>query len=146
MDKNTYLINLSSSARTDFGKRKFVEQSEVQRVFSTVWGLENQVNNGGFTQYFGSDDGEATNFAPTALRRIGAARCAAIVEQAIRAASAKPLPDSQQERRALIQSLSSAALKELEDLTQKFFKYPDNLTDLLFEYVSKHPEAFGPAQ
>jgi hypothetical protein len=28
-------------------------------------------------------------------------------------------------------------------LDNEFFAYPHNLTDLLFAYVSKHPEEFG---
>jgi len=31
----------------------------------------------------------------------------------------------------------------LETLDSEFFEYPHNLTDLLFAYVSKHPEEFG---
>jgi hypothetical protein len=34
-------------------------------------------------------------------------------------------------------------LAMLEPLDQEFFSYPHNLTDLLFAYVSEHPEEFG---
>jgi hypothetical protein len=49
--------------------------------------------------------------------------------------------------RKLYQSLaadfSDEILEKLEPLDQEFFAYPHNLTDLLFAYVSEHPEEFG---
>jgi hypothetical protein len=32
---------------------------------------------------------------------------------------------------------------DLSSLDEEFIAYPDNLTDLLFEYVASHPDAFG---
>ena len=52
MDKNHYLIELSEGERTDFGRVDFEEQPEPQKVFSAIWELESEVNNGGFDQYF----------------------------------------------------------------------------------------------
>jgi hypothetical protein len=40
MDKNAFLIGLSESDRTDFGRTDFGEHSEEQRVFSAIWELE----------------------------------------------------------------------------------------------------------
>jgi hypothetical protein len=51
-------------------------------VFSCIWGLEGQVNNGGFLQYYANTDGEAAYEAVTALQQIGARRAAEIVRQA----------------------------------------------------------------
>ena len=54
MDKNHYLIELSESPRTDYGKRDFAAQRREQQVFSAIWELESLVNNGGFQGYFGN--------------------------------------------------------------------------------------------
>ena len=144
MDKNRFLIQLSESKTTAFGKVDFLAQPEEQKVFSAIWALESQLNNGGFSQYFASWDGETANFAPSALRQIGAKACAAIVERALVAVSSDPLPQSQDERSALVDSLDSSVLEGLEELDSEFFAYPDNLTNLLFEFVRTHPNAFGP--
>ena len=143
MNKNNYLIELAESTRTDFGRVTFSRQSETQKVFSAIWALENEVNNGGFLQYFSNSSGETASFAPTALHHIGAGHCAAIVGQAIRIASVEPLPDSRDERHLVLRSLGEAARAKLQDLDKQFFAYPDNLTELLFGYVSAHPEVFG---
>src|SRR5271170_7166472 len=143
MNKNNYLINLAESTRTDFGREDFSKQVEAQKVFSAIWALESEVNNGGFLQYFSNSSGETANFAPTALRHIGAIRCASIVEQAIAAISSKPLPDSHDARQRILNSVGEAACAKLEELDKQFFAYPDNLTNLLFDYVCAHSEVFG---
>src|SRR5438552_3595981 len=129
MDKNSFLIGLSESERTDFGRVDFSDQPVPQRVFSAIWALESQVNNGGFVQYFGSWDGETANFAPTAHRTIGADTCAGIVERALRAVSAGPLSESKDDRERLLESVGEAARTRLEELDSEFFSYPDDLTE-----------------
>jgi len=142
MDRNRYLIDLSESKRTDFGRVDFAKQSEVQKVFSAVWEIESQVNNGGFDQYFRNSDSEVICFAPTALITIGATACAKIVESAIRLIS--PLPATQEGRCDALDSLSQTQQEMLESADTEFFEYPDDLTTLLFAYVARHTEAFGP--
>ena len=144
MDKTTYLIELSGSPRTAFGKTDFLTQQEEQKVFSAIWSLESQVNNGGFKQYFESWDGETANFAPTALRAIGAHACANIVSRALKIASAAPLPHDRDTRLTLIAALDQKTLQALDSLGSEFFAYPDDLAELLFAYVAARPEVFGP--
>jgi hypothetical protein len=55
MNKNGILIDLSESKKTRFGKEVFVGQSLPQKVFSAIWAVESEVNNGGFSQYFLND-------------------------------------------------------------------------------------------
>lgn len=143
MDKNGFLISLSESEQTDFGRVDFDEQSQPQKVFSAIWALESQVNNGGFAQYFESSDGETANFAPTALRAIEAHKCADIVQRALRAVSTDPLPASADDRERVLSGLPETAREQLEALDQEFFTYPDNLTELLFAYVAARPDTFG---
>ncbi len=145
MDKNKYLIALSESERTQFGRVAFAEQVEEQRVFSAVWALESQINNGGFFQYLVSSDGDTAEFAPRALREIGAHACAAVVERAIRTVSASPLPASESVREELLESTSSDVRQRLEVLEEEFFTYPDDLTALLFAYGATRPSVFGRA-
>lgn len=144
MDKNRVLIDLSESERTDSGRVDFALQRPEQRVFSAIRALQSEVNNGGFTQYFASHDGDSANFAPSALREIGAHRCAAIVEKALRLAAPNgELPDSHAGRESLIASLPLDVIEQLDATDKEFFSYPDDLTELLFEYVSKRPFMFG---
>jgi hypothetical protein len=144
VDKNAFLIDLSESDNTDVGKRDFSSQSEVQKVFSAIWALESEVNNGGFHQYFLNFDGNTANFAPDALRRIGAVSCADIVERALRVVSPEPLPDDENARQILLDCLGDDVIEQLGAIDSEFYSYPDNLTSLLFDFVHAHPNEFGP--
>jgi hypothetical protein len=143
MDKNKLLIKLSESDRTNFGRVEFDKQSDEQKVFSAIWSLESEVNNGGFQQYFFNTDGDIINYAPVALRRIGAIKCASIVEEALSKVSKTPLPTNEDGRQKLVESLDAASIKQLDDLDTQFFSYPDDLTELLFEFVRSQPLVFG---
>lgn len=144
MDKNCFLVSLSDSDRTDFGRVAFAEQSEEQKVFSAIFGMEGQVNSGGFADYFASSEGDTANFAPVALHRIGADACAGIVERALGAVSSHPLPDDEDAREELVDGLDDEAEEQLNLLDEEFFAYPDDLTSLLFAFVQSHPHAFAP--
>jgi Domain of unknown function (DUF4375) len=74
--KNHILIGLSESDKTQFGKGAFAQQSTPQKVFSSIWALESEVNNGGFTQYFLNYSCETTSFVSEALETIGAPKTA----------------------------------------------------------------------
>ena len=141
--KNTFLIALSESERTQFGGLAFSEQTGPQQVFSAIWEMEADVNNGGFHQYFSNSGGDTAAFAPVALRTIGAAACADIVERAMRLVSNAPISSAREERQRLLDGLPAQKLRALSELDEQFYSYPDNLTVLLFEFVQSHPEEFG---
>ena len=113
-------------------------------MFSSIWELEGQVNNGGFAQLFANVEGEITRFAPQALQMIGAHKCADIVARALRVVSGIDLQVGQGTWEEFLQTLGQKAMDELEPLDQEFFAYPDDLTELLFNYVQARPEVFGP--
>jgi hypothetical protein len=143
MNKNRILIQLSESERTSFGKKEFAEQSLPQQVFSAIWAVESEVNNGGFSQYFLNSSAESASFVVEALETIGAPKTASICNRAIATAFPAGLPATVETIRSAAADFPNEILKSLETLDQEFFAYPHNLTNLLFAYVSGHPEEFG---
>jgi len=143
MDKNGILINLSESEKTDFGKKAFALQSVPQKVFSAIWAVESEVNNGGFSQYFYNGSAESASFVVEALETIGAPKTADICKRAIAAAFPTGLPQDWKNIRPAAADFSDDVLEKLEPLDQEFFGYPHDLTGLLFAYVSGHQEEFG---
>lgn len=144
MNKNEILIDLSESDKTKIGKLEFAEQSVPQKVFSAIWEVESEVNNGGFSQYLLNDSAESAAFVATALETIGAPKTASICRRAITAAFPAGLPQTVESIQSGASSFPDEVLEILEVLDQEFFSYPHNLTDLLFAYVKTHPEEFGP--
>ena len=143
MNKNKFLIDLSESDRTEFGRIDFANQSESQKTFSAIWELESEINNGGFEQYFRNSDSDIIAHAPKALREIGAKACAAIVESAIQVIA--PVPSDSDARCDALDAAGKDGEELLSELDSKFYSYPDDLTDLLFAFVAKHPDEFGAA-
>lgn len=143
MNRNSILIDLSESERTKFGKEDFEGQSVPQKVFSSIWAVESQVNNGGFSQYFLNSSAETAPFVAQALEAIGAPRTAEICGRAIACGFPAGLPPTPEAISAAAAEFSDETLDELETLDAEFFAYPYDLTDLLFAFVSKHPDEFG---
>jgi len=71
-----------------------------------------------------------------ALETIGAPKTADVCKRA-------GLPRTPETIRSVAADFSDEILEKLEPLDQEFFAYPHSLTDLLFAYVSGHPEEFG---
>jgi hypothetical protein len=143
MDKNGILIDLSESERTDFGKKEFAAQSVPQKVFSALWAVESEVNNGGFSQYFLNSSCETAPFVAEALDTIGTPQTANICRRAIACAFPAGLPSTPDAVSSAASDFSEEIMEKLDALDGEFFKYPHNLTNLLFAFVSKYPEEFG---
>lgn len=141
MDKNAFLIDLSESDRTDFGRVDFAAQGVAQKTFSAIWELESQVNNGGFDQYFRNSDSDIIAYAPVALQQIGAHACAEIVKAAISTIS--PIPAENDARIDALDAALEVGEEMLEEHDSQFYSYPDDLTELLFAFVAKNPSEFG---
>ncbi len=62
MNKNSILVGLSESEKTSFGKLDFADQSVPQQVLSTIWAVESEINNGGFSLYFSSATADSAPF------------------------------------------------------------------------------------
>ena len=143
MNKNQILIALSESPKTKFGKEHFALQSFPQQVFSSLWAVESEVNNGGFSQYFLNNSSESAAFVANALETIGAPKTAEICRRAIETAFPDGLPPTSEEISSRAAEFSEETLATLDALDGEFFAYPHDLTELLYAYVSRHPEEFG---
>lgn len=143
MTKDHFLIALSESPQTDFVRVDFAAQPIPQKTFSSIWALESEVNNGGFSQYFLNYSAETSCFVAEALDLIGAPKTADICRRAIAVAFPEGLPSAPEVISTLAERFSGEVLERLGALNIEFFGYPDDLTKLLFEYVSRHPEEFG---
>ena len=143
MNKNAILIDLSESENTRFGKEDFATQSIPQKVFSSVWAVEGEVNNGGFSQYFLNSSAETAPFAPEAFEKIGAPGTADICRRAIAKAFPLGLPPTPEAVSRAAADFPEEVLDDLQVLDSEFLAYPHDLTTLLFAYVAAHPEEFG---
>ena len=137
MDKNPALCALYASKDSAFGKLPYHELSPEERVFLHVWELEAEVNNGGFEQYFINSSGDHTAKIAESLEAIGAVQAAAITKKAILVAFCNaPPPEDQEVRESVMGTLPEEKLEQLSACDEEFYRYPDNLSELLFTFVS----------
>ena len=138
VDKNALLISLSERGR--FWKLDFDDLTHPEQVFRAIWELEADVNNGGFHQYFGNSSGDTAFAVVDALETIGAHEMARVVADAKRVFPGSSPPRDWTEREAALDSLSADQEDFLDRLDRAFFAYPDDLTELLYDYVRRNAE------
>jgi uncharacterized protein DUF4375 len=127
-------MNLSEAfedACSRFTGSNFASLSARDQVLVTIWGLEADVNNGGFNQYYFNGSGDQAWFAPTALRRIGAHQMAAIAERANASFGEAGPPRDADERQSALFRITDASEGAWDQLDQEFYAYPDDIAALL---------------
>jgi hypothetical protein len=116
--------------------------SQPEKVFVCVWGLEGDVYNGGFEQYYVNPVGDNAREAVDALKAIGARTA----EQVVRKANSLfglggPSPNRGM-RQKEYEMLDQHIKDKLVELEKEYVKDADKVQDLLTEFVRKNPSAF----
>lgn len=144
-DGTAFAIALSDFVFGMTGGEGIAGLSEAETTAYVVDGLEREVNNGGFSQFYFNSAGDQARETVEALRRIGAGRMAALVERANGAFGADgPSPD-REARWQQLEALGDTASELWSELDDSFYEYPDDLTGLMRAYVAAHREGFRPA-
>ncbi len=81
------------------------------------------------------------------LHAVGAVQMARILQQAIHLFPGSRVPKDHAERNALLDRFTPEQLEQLDDLSEQFTEYPDDLAGLINEYVQAHDSEFlGPTR
>jgi hypothetical protein len=132
---------LIDAALSRFDGNNFEGLSEIDQLLITIWGLEADVNNGGFDQYYFNSYGDFALKAPAALRKIGATTMASIVEAANAIFGANGPPADRNSRQDALFAISDAKDGAWEALDRQFWAYPDDIAVLLQNYLQHAPVA-----
>jgi hypothetical protein len=116
--------------------------STEQQNFLLVDLLEMEINNGGFSQFFYNSSGDYSHETVEALKSIGALNAAQMLETAISYWPEKKVPKDIQKRRDIIDQIADAINPKLEKLDDQYLVYPDNINELMIEYVKKNKSSF----
>jgi len=113
--------------------------NEHERVFYITQTLEQEVNNGGFSQFFFNSGGDLSNELVAAFTAIGAFTTAGICKNALAVLGAH-VPTDRYERQELLDCLDcDDALSEYDDA---FYEYADDLEELNYAYIMAHRNFF----
>ncbi len=113
----------------------------AEATFVRVWELEAEVNNGGFSQFYFNSAGDHAASTVDALEEIGAGRTAEIVRAANSVFPGAAPPSDTYERQDLLEALGESGEEKLETWDGEFFKYQDNLSELLCRFVDNNRNA-----
>jgi len=123
-------------ALSRFDGDNFDRLTVADQVLVTIWGLEADVNNGGFDQYYFNGSGDQAFFAPQALGLIGAHRMAAIVSRANAVFGPGGPSRTRTARQAqLVLVAPDGAEGPWEQLDSEFYEYPDDIYALVAAFV-----------
>jgi hypothetical protein len=137
------LIKLSEAVFKRYWELGYERLNVPQKTFLCIWGLEAEVNNGGFDQYYFNSAGDHAADTPESLRTIGAEHTAMLVKKANDVFGPIGPSRNRNERQKQLHSLAVDQKKELSELTNEFFRYHDNLDEMLKAYVGKNEAAFA---
>jgi Domain of unknown function (DUF4375) len=109
---------------------------DPQEVVALIGALEDEVNNGGFDQFFYNSPGDNTMETIQALEAVGALTTADIVRRAAaKFPGGTPPKDRFARQDVLLENFPDAAA--FRELDEEFYAYPDDLSRLLSKYKDK---------
>ena len=139
--QNNFVVDLCAAIckKCEYGDA-IEKLNEHERVFYITQTLEQEVNNGGFSQYFYNSSGDFSNELVDAFTKIGALQTADICKKAL-AVFEGIVPTDRDERDALLDNLDCDEIWDACD--DAFYEYEDNLTALNYAYIMQHRAFFN---
>jgi len=136
MEIDTYL-----NTKSEYGE-KTENLNPSQRTFLFVENLEREINNGGFNQFYFNSSGDFSQETQNALFEIGANKTAEIIKRANSEFKNGIVPKNRNERQNQLEVIEEKAEENWNKCDSEFYKYPDNLTELLLAFVIKNKSEF----
>lgn len=141
-DGTQFAIALSNHVYGRQGPSGLSGLTEAEQTVFCVDGLEREVNNGGFSQFFINSSGEYASETVAALRRIGADHTAGLVERAMEPFGPGGPSRDWEERGKQLDEVQKSADSLWMELADAFYEYQDDLTGLMRSYVSARRDQF----
>ncbi len=142
-ERTNFLISIGDKVRKRIGSVGFEGLTEVERNYFCLAELEDEVNNGGFDQFYFNTAGDIAVEAVGALKAIGAHKAAAIVDSANQVFKNGQPPKERYKRQQELEEIREKMSEKFEELDNQFLKYPDDLEALAYDYVMKYKKEFG---
>lgn len=131
---------LSSDPEQEF--KSVLSLSKPQQAIYIIWGMESEVNNGGFNQYYYNSSGQFAKFAPEALKLVGANQFAALMHAA-NDVYEKEKDSITKEQDGTIEGFSkSYDNNPLEKFDDQYYKLKEPLMELQIAFIRKNKADF----
>ena len=115
----------------------FDSLSEKDQIIYSVWWLEAEVNNGGFSQYFWNSAGDHANETLSALEKVGAVKTAGLLKRAMDIAFEGVAPADREARQSLLALNEQNKEDKLGELDSEFYEYSEDFYKLINAYIAE---------
>ena len=116
--------------------------TQPERYVYAVEGMVREVNNGGWSQFFGNSSGALAADLVPALKAIGAAKGVAIAERAL-GIFGKPKSLSDEDRSAHLARITGNYEKSLwDELDGEYYDNAEDYEGMIIAYIANNLEAF----
>ena len=142
-DQNNFIValDMQTAQKCQYGD-DMNALSAPERVFYITQTLEQEVNNGGFDQFFINSSGNFANELVAAFTEIGAHRTAAICKKALDALGGTVPVNREEREKMLDETITDEVTKIISECDDAFYDYEDDLNALNYAYIMKHKEFF----
>ncbi|HKG05605.1 MAG TPA: DMP19 family protein [Pedobacter sp.] len=145
-DKLIELIynDISSKIPTDPGQEyeSVLSLTGAQQAIYINWGLEAEINNGGFNQYYYNSTGQFARLAPEALKLVGAHQLASLTQAANEMYEREKEKITKDQDGSIEGFSKSYENNSLEKFDEQFYKLKESLSDLQIAFIRKNKAAF----
>jgi hypothetical protein len=141
-DNTAKLIALDDHVFNLSGKLGFKKLTSTEKIIFCVENLEREVNNGGFSQFFINSSGDYCEETLEALRTINAQKTLSLFEKSLYVFMNNKPSKNRDKRISELEKAGEKADVLLYKLDQEFYKYEDNIEQLLLEYITYHKNDF----
>lgn len=111
--------------------------NDSQRYLYLSQTVYNEVNNGGFAQYFANSSGDYVHESVEALIRIGDQKTAHLLQKAIDKFPSAVVPKDYNKRNALFNILTKKIGDALHELDDAFYRHEETTSDITLEFIKK---------
>ena len=142
----TVYENIVSKLPKDYEQEyeSVIKLSKSEQAIYIIWGLEGEINNGGFNQYYFNSSGKFSELTPNALKLVGAVKFAELVEKAngiYKTENDKITKHQDGTIEGFSKSYEENPLNELDDEFYKLYEI-ENLQNLQIDYIRKNKKDF----
>ena len=117
--------------------------SEKEKYFYAIYELDNEINNGGYLQYFDNSSGDLAYLILDALRSIGSNKALKITEEALDIYGRAPSKDKEDRMKEIARITKNYEDNLWEKCDSRFYDIEDeNIGILLIEYVEANQNNF----
>jgi len=126
-----------------FCAQRFKNWTETERLICAIEDFENEVMNGGFSQYYLYSVGVDWEIAQIGLEKIGAIKSKHLLEKSFSIFPQSKPSTIREENVNVVRNLSEEQRSLLNQLDDEFMGYEDNIGHLVIRFAEKNRSDFG---